>query len=378
MVDKWERESAGSRSPTCESDRSCSRSGSESDNGSELDEGEVDAEENVDVTKAMVPVSLNNGASSVPAADDEPSIEDLLAFESVPAALKDGSWGARAWEDIDAGTTMRRIEPHDTVVPRHDGGSSSADVGGAPIFETLSKRGANSGSSRRVRGTNREDLGLARRTAADIFAVLTDTTSTPALAEAGVQADVHAETELVEEAKATAAAVEAELEAKELALEGEVQDTRVLLEAFRRRLEEVEARVSAMEAKSHPAEDRQVQVSPQQQQQQSQVQEMSSEEKDTHDKAVEAPSKKVGVVPERDPTSAVEISADERKVGRDHLGAQDAGVICADGRVVRHVVDLEPTTVSDLPSYVLLVGLGVCAVVLQVVLKRVGGRSLKP
>ena len=34
----------------------------------------------------------------------------------------------------------------------------------------------------------------------------------------------------------------------------------------------------------------------------------------------------------------------------------------------------EPSTVSDLPSYVLLVGLGVCAVVVQVVLRRVVGR----
>jgi hypothetical protein len=146
-----------------------------------------------------------------------------------------------------------------------------------------------------------------------------------------------------------------------------------------------------MEAKSHPAEDQQAHVSPARQQQQSQVQGKTPAGKDAHDKeAVEAPSKKAGVVPERGPTTAaVKTSADERKVGRgqDHLGTQQldgdaGGVVCADGggggHAVRHVVDLEPTTMSDLPSYVLLVGLGVCAVVLQVVLKRVGGRSLKP
>jgi hypothetical protein len=229
MVDKWERESAGGRSPTRESGSSCSRSGSESDNGSEFDEGEVAVEEDVDVPKALVSALPNNGPSSAPAADDEPSIEDLLAFESVSAAPKDDSWGARAWEELEAGTTMRRIEPHDTVVPRRDGNSSSADVGGAPIFGTLSKRGgaSNSGSSQRVRGTNMEDLKLARRTAADIFAVLTDTASTPALMEAGVQADVHAETKLEAEAEPTVAVVEAELKAKELALEGEVRDARV-------------------------------------------------------------------------------------------------------------------------------------------------------
>jgi cobalamin biosynthesis Mg chelatase CobN len=185
------------------------------------------------------------------------------------------------------------------------------------------------------------------------------------LVEAGVQAEVYAEAKLMEEAEATTAVVEAELEAKELALEGEVRDARALLEEFRLRLEEIEARVSAM------AEEERSQVSPQQQQPQPQAQGSFAARKDTHDKAVEAPSKKAVVVPELDPTTAVEISTDEGQVGPDVSG------VYGDSRVVQHV-NLEPTTMSDLPSYVLLVGLGVCAVVLQVVLKRVGGRSLKP
>ena len=37
--------------------------------------------------------------------------------------------------------------------------------------------------------------------------------------------------------------------------------------------------------------------------------------------------------------------------------------------------DGEPANLSDLPSYVLLVGFGVCAVVLRVVLRRVAGRN---
>jgi hypothetical protein len=174
MVDKWERESVGSPSPTRRSDRSYSRSDSESDNGGELDEGEVAAEEDVDVLGTSVSVILGNGASSVAAADDEPSIEDLLASESAPGVPMDGSWGAHAWEELDAGTTIRRIEPHDTVAPRHEGSGSSADVGSGSIFETLSKRGggANTSSSRRIRGTNRVDRRLARHTAADITSLL--------------------------------------------------------------------------------------------------------------------------------------------------------------------------------------------------------------
>ena len=42
---------------------------------------------------------------------------------------KDGSWGARAWEELDAGTTIRRIEPDDTVVTlTHDASTVEAAV----------------------------------------------------------------------------------------------------------------------------------------------------------------------------------------------------------------------------------------------------------
>jgi hypothetical protein len=259
---------------------------------------------------------------------------------------------------------MRRIEPHDTVVQRHDiSGSAGADVGSAPNIGTLSKHGGgnNNGSSRRVRGTNKEDPRLARLTAADIFAVLPDTVSTPALVEAGVQADVQTETK--EEAEATIAEAEAELKACELALEGEMRFTRAMIEEFRRRLVEVESRVSAMEAE----EKQRAQLSP----------EISAAAKDTDDNAVEPLfSKEAGAISESDPSIAVEVpvdsttDTDEGKVRREHVRA--------DGHVIRHVVDLEPTTMSDLPSYVLLVGLGVCTVVFKVVLKRVWCRGMKP
>ena len=45
-----------------------------------------------------------------------------------------------------------------------------------------------------------------------------------------------------------------EVEAKELVLEGEVRDTRAQLDEFKRLLEEIEVRVSAMEVKSDPEE----------------------------------------------------------------------------------------------------------------------------
>ena len=370
MVDKWERESAGSRSSTRRSNSSCSRSDSESDNGSELGVGEMAAGEDVDFPEALMSMSPDDDKGAVPAADDEPSIEDLLASELAPASPKPVSWGARAWEELDSGTTMRRVDPHDTAVQRHDiSGSAGADVGSATNFGTLSKHGggANNSGSRRVRGTNKEDPRLTRRTAADIFPVLPDTMTTPALVEAEVQADIQAETKEETEATVAEAEAEVELKASELAPEGAMKDTRAMLEEFRRRLVEVESRVSAMEA-----EDKQ--RAPQQQMQPSQ--EIPAAAKDMHDKAVETfLPRKAGAISENVP---IEVSADATtNTDESKVRGHEASGVCADGHVTRHVVDLEPTTMSDLPSYVLLVGLGVCAVVLKVALKGVRCRSLK-
>lgn len=383
MVDRWERESAGSQSPT----RNLGANGrkrysSESDSGSEFGEEEMAAAVGVDAHGARIAhVSPfpSNGATSMPAEDDEPSIEDLLAAGTSPSAPNDGSWGARAWEGLDSGITMRRIEPYDTVVPRRDGsgGSSGADAGTTANFAERSKRrGDNSSSSRRMgKATNKEDPRLARPTVADIFAETAETISTSAHAEVEVQADMRVEMELEEEAAAVAA-IEAELEAKELALEDEARATRALMEEFKRRLEEVEARVSAMEADWHPPEEQHAPIS-QQQQQQSEAQEASTDGKETHDDAVEALPKTAGVT-----TEPAEEPADERELGTNN--AVENGVAEPDAVAESHVapvrrgmVDLGPTSMSDLPSYVLLVGLGICAVVLQVVFKRVGGRSLR-
>jgi hypothetical protein len=119
--------------------------------------------------------------------------------------------------------------------------------------------------------SNREDLRLARRTAADITSLLdapphlprtcplhcvalghavpAETVSIPAVVEAGVQAKVRAEAELEEEVEAMVPLVVTEVEAKELTLE-----------EFKRRLEVVEVRVSAMEPKSDPEQEQQARV----------------------------------------------------------------------------------------------------------------------
>ena len=134
---------------------------------------------------------------------------------------------------------------------------------------------------------------------------------------------------------------QAEEEAKERALEEEVRETRTLLEEFRRRLEDIEARVGVMEAQ----------------------QEWSSN-KTHNDKAVEAAIPEViRVVPHAAPNcDDDDDSSSERTVVR---GGGGGGV------------GLGPESVSEIPSYVFLVGLGMYTVVLQVVLKRGAGRSLR-
>ncbi|KAN0123699.1 hypothetical protein V8E53_015879, partial [Lactarius tabidus] len=230
--------------------------------------------------------------SAVVDASEEPSIEDLLVAESESKSPPmDGSWGARAWEDLDTGVTVRRavlILIWHTIPSSH--GAMAVAAGAEAVM-------------------------VSAQPAAGV-------PSDAPTAEAGVQVGE------IEDGQA----VEAELEKRERALEDEVRGTRTLLEEFRRRLEDVEARVGVMEAKW-----------------------CAAAPKSRNDKAVEAFFD--------DPTVILpDASCDDTDSERS---------------VVRGGVGLGPESVSELPSYVFLVGLGVCTLVLQLVLKRVAGRSLR-
>jgi hypothetical protein len=356
IVDKWERGSASSRS----SSRSSSHRRSDS---SDADVGTV-LTTNVAVVSLTPPLPFPSKGSAGVDAIEEPSIEDLLATSPAPM---DGSWGARAWEELDIGVTVRRVDAaHDTVVPRRDGSGSSSGIGAGSVRSIGSRRNGGSGSNNRSQNV--------RRTVVDIFAEPVDDEPFSALTEdVGVQVQVDAclPAEIADgraaEAKAKAEA-EAELEARERTLEEEVRTTRALLEEFRCRLEEVEARVGAMEAERRAKEEQQQWMA-----------------LNTHEAVLDAPCAvreffddpitpllqslpEVILVP---PTPSEETSASSDA----SCAREDAD---SERSVFRRAVGLGPETVSDLPSYVFLVGLGVCTVVLQVVLKRVAGRSLKP
>ncbi|KAH9063557.1 hypothetical protein EDB87DRAFT_1602270 [Lactarius vividus] len=346
MVDKWERGSASSRSSSRSSSHRDSESDSRSEPGSDADVAIIPTANDTISPAPPLPFPASKGSAAVDdGAAQEPSIEDLLAAASASSVPMDGSWGARAWEDLNIGVTVRRVDAaHDTVVPRRDGSGSgsSSGIGAGSVRSVGSRRNggdsSNSGSQR------------ARRTVVDIFSQPgVDPFSEPmANVEAQVGTSPPVEIEDGREAEE-----DAELEAKERALEDEVRGTRGLLEEFRRRLEEVETRVGVMEAEWRAKEE--------QQQQRVAL--------NTHnDKAVEA-------VPEEPtpPRSLIPVPTEEILASSESSCASDDDMDSGRG-VVRPTFGLGPETVSDLPSFVLLVGLGVCTVVLRVVLKRVAGR----
>ncbi|KAA1467250.1 hypothetical protein DENSPDRAFT_847425 [Dentipellis sp. KUC8613] len=330
MVDKWERESVGSR-------RSLSHDGSAYGSESESDAGDADVQsrrqslaDSPEKLDAPLPPVEPEKQSTAKLVEEEPSIEDLLASEPPPAS---GSWGAQAWENMNIGVTMKRIEREpgdekeqwDTVIaPRQaSSGSGSGSLG------SLRKK-SKKGSSGRVNGGGKSE----RRVVTAIFS------PTPASAEDG-EKDIDAEV-ATEEPKELDGA-EAKIEKLEERLRNEVTGTKGLLEEFRRRLEAVEKRVKEME--------------------------------------------------EREETRARAAAAAEEERLRDELALREAEKAKANGAVKaldhsdtpptvsrrrRVTDDLVPDTVGGIPSYVLLVGLGVCAVVLRVVLRRVAGRNLKP
>lgn len=376
MVDKWERGSASSRSSSRSSSHRRSESDSRSEPGCDADVGTVPtANGTVSPTHPLPFPSKDNAA--VDDATEEPSIEDLLAVTSASPVPMDGSWGARAWEDLDIGVTVRRVDAaHDTVVPRRDGSGSGSSSGiGAGSMRSF-------GSRRNGGDSSNDGSQRVRRKVVDIFAGPVDGGPLSALTVCvGVQVDARPPAEIEDgravEAEAEAEA-EAELEARERALEDEVCGTRTLLEEFRRRLEEVEAGVGAMEAEWRAKEEQLAR--------EVQVQQLAL---NTHnDKAVEAVPEEPCAAPEFfDPTPALPQSLPEvipvpPTPTEETSASSDASCVDDDSDsergVVPRAVGLGPEGVSDLPSYVFLVGLGVCTVVLQVVLKRVAGRSLKP
>jgi len=314
---------------------------------------------------------------------DEPTVEMLLAQSEGADARDTGSWGARAWEELDLapGVTVKRIveEMADGIPVNHDSGSGVRTV----LGPGSAKRSRPGSSGRRGRDERRvvtaiftpDGLDATNRVPEERAPKLGSTTSNAD----GVFATDHDEG--VGRRLPEITLVEAGLDKLEQILEKELVTTRAILDAFRDRLEIVEKKVAQLEesdAKRSIAS----------------VPDVSRV--DAHTQCT------IAAVPA--PSSEASTTGD-RSGPESRGGAEEGGVVstflahastflpeslqqfrpgCAPvsphgGATTTSETDGsevgEPANMSDLPSYVLLVGIGVCAVVLRVVLRKVAGRT---
>ncbi|KAL1949910.1 hypothetical protein VTO73DRAFT_8791 [Trametes versicolor] len=376
------------------------------------------------------------GASSGPLVDEEePTMEALLAHmtASQPAT------GARAWEemDLEPGVTVKRIPSNeseaDLSVDRTLVGSKSVSSLGSGRGSGGSSKGK---PERRVVTAIFSPAAAEPSAPAEAPIQHNHNVSEEAIAAAQEQAesrplpplpDISAVASLEAEEIVPPVPQQEEPSHLERLLEAEIMATRALLDTFRARLEAVEQKVAELEA-NEAYRDAELALH---------IQGVSAqallvpELRATATASVEVgvqSSAAVAVVDveiQSEPSSAVD-SLDPIPVSTQVLPSDSApgssGVADADTPsssndkssapvsslqsvipdVVRHLqssVGLfssspdrsgdavarprrkgedkedEPSSVSDLPSYVLLVGLGVCAVVLQAVFRKVVGRG---
>lgn len=133
---------------------------------------------------------------------------------------------------------------------------------------------------------------------------------------------------------------------REAELEDQVKSTTLTLEEYKKRLEEVERKVSNMAE----VELRLTQK----------IEKADRENKELQERVLEAERKAAQTRPDNP--------------SRPHL-ILDQGVAAKRKKVIEN---MDPQSISALSQYVLLVGMGVCAVVFRVVLKKVIGNGLKP
>ncbi|KAH9911374.1 uncharacterized protein B0H18DRAFT_371157 [Fomitopsis serialis] len=283
------------------------------------------------------PFALQSATAPGPPAaiGEEPSVEDLLAAETASA------WGARAWEEMDSvpGVTVKRVNGVPHPLPPLPGLSD------AETHRTVVGHGRDASSGRRK---ERDE----RRVVTAIFTPSADEGPSGEVnpePEAGVQTDERVEAEVVPDEAA-------------VRLSEELAATRALMDVFRQRLADVEAKVAELERLEVEREERERQL----------------------EEAVEV-LVSPGVEAERKAAPAEDSTLLGRTTSMLPAALQHldlTGSFRTASGPANENDNGGPSTLSELPSYVLLVGFGVCAVVLRVVLRRVAGRNaiaaLKP
>ena len=246
---------------------------------------------------------------------EEPTVEELLEAEGEDLG---SSWGARAWEEFDhkPGVTAKKLVQDTSHLGNTNPGATTSGL--STIVEVRSREGS--------RGKKLRD---ERRIVTAIFSPPVPSTSQ---VSGLIQGPELAPSKSVREEE----------------LEGQVKSTTLMLEEYKKRLEEVERRVS------HMAE---VEVLLNQK-----IEKADQENKELQEKVREAGRK--AFQPQSDRSSRSHVVVDPR--------------VSAAARRKRVLENMDPQSISALSQYVLLVGIGVCAVVFRVVLKKVIGKGLKP
>jgi len=245
---------------------------------------------------------------------EEPTVEELLEAEGEELGF---SWGARAWEELDhrPGITVKKFIQD---APRSDNiDTDTATSGLSTIIESRSRE-----------GTNNKKPRDERRIVTAIFSPPPSTSHVSGLIQAPELTPSKSE--------------------REEELEDQVKTTTLMLEEYQKRLEEVEKKVSHMA-------DVEVRLT-------QKIEEANQENKELQERVREAERKTVK--PQSDHSS------------RSHAVVHQRASTVARGKKV--IENMDPQSISALSQYVLLVGMGVCAVVFRVVLKKVIGKGLKP
>ncbi|KAH9948582.1 hypothetical protein B0H21DRAFT_733156 [Amylocystis lapponica] len=337
------------------------------------DEGSVDQEP----LRSPSPTDrapMSETVPRVPVEQEEPTMQALLAASENADAHSTGSWGARAWEQMDLapGVTVKRIVHSEVGVlveaPQHE------------AMMTVVGRGS---GSRKGKGSGLQKGREDRRIVTAIFSPTEAATAEPSGEKPVAEPSVSRLKSYDEGAQVDSAdshfqsgGQKDEIEV----LERQLAATRALIEAFRRRLEIVEQKVAVFEA--------------------GQETERGMERANLGLSAdlkgiasADAESQTDTIPDEMEGDGDVALVRENNGQHRSLLDRTSALIPAAlhQMRVNNDIIpfarrwagrptqeDDEPSFVSDLPSYVLLVGIGVCAVVLRVVLRRVTGRGAIP
>ena len=340
MVENFERTRSGSVSGSEGSEGGRSKR-SRSQSGSSLD---------VDDRSAL--------RDGMPGGDsaEEPTVEALLRTEK-------GSWGARAWEDTHLGETVKRVvgEHSDPIV--NGSKNTRDDMYGSADLSSTNLEKVDTLLPERDPGRDLEGSGGINKSWGNGFrrGKGRQVVSAIFLGDKEVDAGVQLESD-----KSTQEAAESVEQVQALMVD-ELNQTRTLMEVFRRRLEEVEGRVAEMEERERHAERerKMAEMAGRTQKQESRLPFSFLRPYTVFARVLSSLS------PFSTSSLSSPLSTSTSPAPNLHPIA-DTNNTNADKSALYRA--LFPTTLSALPSYIILVTVGMCAVVVQVLVRRAIGR----